>query len=598
LCIDNLEAISSENVRDFLANIPNGSKVLITTRVGLGEIEYRYKLDKLDDKSCVVLIRNLAKLVNYEVLYKKKSIALENIAKQLFNNPLLIKWYVLSVSSGKGQSEILNKSGATFKEAIRFCFENLYDRLGEVESKIISIIAAFRKPISSVQLRFFLENLEEIEITDALNTLRNSSMLRAMQDKDHEQSEFVLTDVAEEYLNVCRPVSQDIYKFVKDKKKELQKIIELQSVRRNHYELDINIIHWENKDQQICSLYISRSLEKAKEEKYIEAETYIEKAKSIMHDFSEIYRINGKILAVRSPYIAEREFEKAIEYNSNSVIAFYNFALFLKDEEEFPRALGYVDKAIHIAGDVVALYALKAFLLMVQGEYPQAGEIYDDLVNSRDIKLKKLRISTHDQAANCYRRWAEQSISDRDLPQSKKCLIRAIEIIDESFLSGDIDHGLVRRLIIVLRESDRYYKVSQDLADSEPTDLVFSVIDRVIGSLNVKCSNALRLELNDYKSFVLGEYVSKVDELIGFLDDSTHVELGRVLGTLLKIHTKDNSSFGNYGFIEIEDGQSLFFLPSEFKSEEQLSVNHEGVDVDCIVQQSSKGPVAIDVKPR
>ena len=43
ICIDNLESISAEELREFFVNIPLGSKVLVTSRVALGEIELRYK---------------------------------------------------------------------------------------------------------------------------------------------------------------------------------------------------------------------------------------------------------------------------------------------------------------------------------------------------------------------------------------------------------------------------------------------------------------------------------------------------------------------------------------------------------------------------
>jgi len=95
LCIDNLETIAGSDVREFLANVPNGSKILITTRIGLGEIEYRYKLEKLDEKASVELMRNIARLINLEDLAKRKNEHLKQICSRLFNNPLLIKWYVL-----------------------------------------------------------------------------------------------------------------------------------------------------------------------------------------------------------------------------------------------------------------------------------------------------------------------------------------------------------------------------------------------------------------------------------------------------------------------------------------------------------------------
>ena len=43
LVVDNLETLGEE-VRELVLNIPTKSKVLFTSRVGLGEIEIRYEL--------------------------------------------------------------------------------------------------------------------------------------------------------------------------------------------------------------------------------------------------------------------------------------------------------------------------------------------------------------------------------------------------------------------------------------------------------------------------------------------------------------------------------------------------------------------------
>lgn len=51
LAVDNFETLTDFALRSFLSRIPVGSKVLITSRVGLGEIELRYKLDPMDIKT-------------------------------------------------------------------------------------------------------------------------------------------------------------------------------------------------------------------------------------------------------------------------------------------------------------------------------------------------------------------------------------------------------------------------------------------------------------------------------------------------------------------------------------------------------------------
>jgi LuxR family glucitol operon transcriptional activator len=295
LCIDNLETISSNEVREFLANIPQQSKILITTRIGLGEIEYRYKLDKLDDKPSAQLMRSLSKLLNIEKIHTKKQDDIVSICKSLYNNPLLIKWYVLSVASGKHQADIVNKRGGGFQEALKFCFENLYDCLSEAEVAVIGVIACWRKPVSAVELRFILSETNEVIVEEALNQLHNSSMLESNTDYSDSRT-YVLTGVASEFIASLRPASTEVYELVKRKKKELQAILDQQRVMNNNYKYDLNAIYWSNRDENICAIYLKKAQTEFKLGRDDRALEYIRTAKAMMPAFSECYRIHATIL--------------------------------------------------------------------------------------------------------------------------------------------------------------------------------------------------------------------------------------------------------------------------------------------------------------
>ena len=58
LVIDNLETLGLE-IRDLAVSIPRDSKLLLTSRIGLGEIELRYQMPDLSPKDAVLLLRNL-----------------------------------------------------------------------------------------------------------------------------------------------------------------------------------------------------------------------------------------------------------------------------------------------------------------------------------------------------------------------------------------------------------------------------------------------------------------------------------------------------------------------------------------------------------
>src|SRR5262249_35025206 len=58
--LDNLETVLDERVRSFLGQLPNGSKVVITSRVGVGAYEHPVKLGPLKSEESIQLLRALA----------------------------------------------------------------------------------------------------------------------------------------------------------------------------------------------------------------------------------------------------------------------------------------------------------------------------------------------------------------------------------------------------------------------------------------------------------------------------------------------------------------------------------------------------------
>jgi LuxR family glucitol operon transcriptional activator len=123
--IDNLETLTLEDVRPLLESIPRGSKVLLTSRIGLGELELRYKLGPLDKKQSISLVRRHSKSLNLQLLAECAEERIGKYCQSLFFNPLLIKWFVSSVSNGSEPERVLSRGNQSFSTALQFCFENI-----------------------------------------------------------------------------------------------------------------------------------------------------------------------------------------------------------------------------------------------------------------------------------------------------------------------------------------------------------------------------------------------------------------------------------------------------------------------------------------
>ena len=595
LCIDNMETISNLDVRNFLADIPNNSKVLITTRIGLGEIEYRYKLDKLDDKPSVELMRNMSRILNLDKIYKKKSEALSDLCRILYNNPLLIKWYVLAVAAGSSNSELINKKTKNFQEAIAFCFENLYDQLGDVEKEAISVIACIRKPVSAVELRFYLSGINEIQIEEALHQLHNSSMLISSEDKQSQGGQvYSLTGVAEEYINSIRPVSTDIYKKVKDKRKELQIIVDEANVQKNHYNYDLNVIYWTTKDEKICSIYLKKALTDFRKGEYENAFMNVDIAKKLMPGFSECNRIHSFLLKDSSPFQAETEMEAAIDLNPLSVISRYAYAQFLISEDEFERANEQIDEALKIDSEDIALKTCKAWILTLMGDYKNSSSLYEELIPLQTSRHRKFRISTYDQASSCYRRITEIFLRDQDYSEAKRSLQRSMEIIEQAVNTGDYDHGTINKLMDVL---DIAFLLGNKSEDRTILDYAISFIQANSDSLDVRSIQALRKGLEVFIKTCDSKTEHSIDNILNSLiTGSKEKSSERVLGTIDNIISTDRGV--SYGFLTDVDNVRYFFPRTELNPRDLLDGEPSQMNVTFIPGESERGKCAFSIRER
>jgi LuxR family glucitol operon transcriptional activator len=502
------------------------------------------------------------------------------------------------VASGKSTNDLLNKEGETFEQALNFCFSGLYNQLQESEKKIISILACSRKPVSAVELRYILSALTETELEGSLNSLKNSSMLNVTSPIASEGRVYLLTEIADQYVKSNDLVSNDIYKLVKSRKKEIQAIIENDLAKIEHYQYDTTIIRWEGKDEQICSTFLKKAMQMAKKKESEGAKELINTAKSLMPEFSEVYRISGLINRA-SPFKAESDFERALELSPRSTITLYSFAQFLDYQDEFSQALNHIEQAINIDGEKGALITLKAKLLTRLGQYEVASSIYEKLLSDNSGVLRKFRISTYDQAAECYRRMSELSIKDRDEDSAKKYLERSYEIIHGCLKSGDHDKGISKRLVKIIKEIDLYSKTFGTM------DLLNRIMESIEENINEFCAegiSTLRTDLMAARHRMSELATFKSDHIIDILIHLSNPTSGRVFGTIESLIKKTDIGF-SYGFINSTDDVRYFFHRSELNPQDIMDnlvgqEKHENINVTFIPTETERGPTALDVKLR
>jgi LuxR family glucitol operon transcriptional activator len=449
LAIDNLETISAQSLRPLFSNIGTGSKVLVTSRVGLGELELRYPLPPMDQQTAETLFRRYAKVNQQNQLASTKRELLSRYCELLHNNPLLIRWFVSSVSAGADPARILNRHGKPFTEVLKFCFENLFERLTDNERTVLWTLASVPRPVSQTELSFLCDSIPADEFDWAQNTLLRSSMLKTVQEQAAELSIiprtlFSLTEISAEYVSQLAPPPHVLFTGVQRKLKELRQLAESEAAKANAFKYDTTAIRASNSDHRVAAAYLRRAMTFAKSKNIAEARIEIEEARRYAPAYSEVYRVSGWIEGAYDSYKAQNEFLHALELQPDSAVARFSFAHFLiRYLEDYDRAIEQIDWLLKEDPEEPAVNSLKAVALTRSGRFQLAEAIYDRLIATLSERPRKWRITTIDQAAECFRRWAELEARNDDDRASFSHLKKAIKLLWDAFDKDDYDEKMI-----------------------------------------------------------------------------------------------------------------------------------------------------------
>lgn len=581
LAIDNLETVGWGELRPFLAAIPPGSKVLITSRVGLGEFEHRYALEGLDDKTAVDLARRFAKAVNCTLVAQQPEQELVRACRLLYRNPLLLKWYISAVNAGAQPSRLLDKAGAQFQDALRFCFSSLFDRLEPAEKLIVHVLASAQRPLSIVELAYAMRDQSDDKVQWALNTLHNGSILRRSPSRDGGEPQYALTESASEYVSRFAPPAAETYAQVSRTLRELRKTSEASAKRKQVYKYDPFAIEAGTRDQELLAPFLVKALRHANSERFDAAKQEIEQARRLLATFPDLHRVSGMVHAASGDsYRAAQDFELAAELAPKSAAIRYHYWSFLQNvAEDYEHALRQIDMALQVDPADATLRTARAQTLARLGRYKEACALYDVLVVDLSDRDRRWRIITRDQAAECYRRFAEQRLAAGEDGSAQSSLANALNILVDGAQSGDVDEHTPHRVGKIVEDSMRFAVTRKDVgAARELVRLVERLAGRVAGPIQVSSWTAF-VEL-------FGAGLPETASLSRLFKGASNVLEGTVARILLE---------KGFGFLRGDDGREWYFHRSALIGGSPWERVEPGARVAFKLGVNAKGACAIEV---
>jgi LuxR family transcriptional regulator, glucitol operon activator len=407
LILDNLETVLDERIRSFLQALPIGSKVLITSRIGLGSLEYPIRLREMDNSESVQLLRALAVSRNVEQLVKVNNDRLSNFCNRMKNNPGYIKWFVSAVQAGKRPEEVLAKPDMF----LEFCMSNVYEYLSDDSRSVLKAMQIVPSDLSQAEL-VFLTEMDETDLQKSLQELLTTNMVNMTSTPigSSYQSTYKISDLARPYLSKEHPASASETKRITGKKQILNNTTQeiKRDTKENPYSFDsINI---NSNSDLIVAKYLKDSMVEVKKRNFLEAEAFIKSAKKLAPEYYEVHRVEAFINDRQEKFgVARSSYEAAIELEPNSAPLRMWFGQFLfrrfQDIEEAQKQLLFANtldpENFNIESEI-------ARLNIINGDYEPARTIIKKLITRADLsalerkKIFGVKLRFHKEAAEIY----------------------------------------------------------------------------------------------------------------------------------------------------------------------------------------------------
>lgn len=388
LILDNLETVLDARLRSFLLDLPLGSKVLVTSRIGLG-IENPVQLEPLTTDESTRLLRALARVRNVSQLSALPQDAVTALAESMGGHPAFIRWFVAGVQSGRRPEELLSNN----ELLLDFCMSNVYGYLRDDARSVVQSMQVLPGGRNQAELAF-LNDFTAARIQGALLELLTTNFVQMSSHVTGQSFDTVyqLSDFGRQYLDKHHPVSQESRAWLLGKSRELRDL-GLQFTADSSaspYSADTVSV------RGIGDVHVARllrtSLRQANQDPTL-ALTGCEEAQVLAPSYYEAWRVEAAVrAAMRDHAGATAAYERALELSPDSPTLHYQFGNYLLNEAGEPqRGLEYLQRGARLDDTSPELTGQIAWAHYSLGAFDQALDTCGHMLSLPDCSLSDLR---------------------------------------------------------------------------------------------------------------------------------------------------------------------------------------------------------------
>jgi len=555
LIVDNLETVLDDRIRSFAQRLPQGSKVLITSRIGLGAFEVPVKLSAMDSGEAIQLLRALAKIRGASHLVRISNNRLKKYCERMKNNPGFIKWFVSAVQVGRRPEDVL----ANPDIFLEFCMSNVYEYLSETSKKVLRSMLFLGKQHSQAELAY-INQVEVVEFQQALQQLLSTNMVKMISVPvgSSYESRYDLSELARSYLSKNHPVDPAEYRELARKKRQLLAAgDQIRAEKKANPYSAFNIMVRSTSDFVIAK-YLMDALQQVKGERFEVAGELVSKARDLAPDYFEVHRVEAWVKASQGHLAAAKDaYETAINLAPDRAqIRFWYGGFLLRYFDDLDGAKEQLIEARRLDLDAAEIELELARVQLYSRDYGPAREAIIKLQGRKELAEWTKR-KVYDLYMQYYCRLAEDRVKEKNT-------IGALEALQE------------------LRSA--FEQCPRHVVDAK----LKATVQRALPTAKT-CARFLDAE-NAVLADALGEWVDRVTASAeATLTNS--VEGASLSGEIIRLPIHEN-----FGFIKADHGIDFFFHRAELVNPEEWGRLSVGDRLEFVVGVREQRPCALRVR--
>jgi LuxR family glucitol operon transcriptional activator len=549
IVIDNLETIHNEEVRDFIRKAQVKCHILITSRIGLGELEFPRKLNGLSENEAARLIREIARIRNSDTLMKLPTKTLGEISEKLYYNPLALKWFVSTVEMGISPAEVL----ANKDDLLNFCLTNVYEKLSDGAVAILKTIRASRRKLTTGEI-IYLSNFQPLEVRKFLIELFKTTLIsREIKDANNlEEVYYYISDFAKDFLSKRYQIEPEYVRMLTKKYKVLEEGLKNITKYSKHNEFSINAISYETANQKIAAKFLSEALSFSKTGDFERALQKTSEAKNIDPNYYEVYRVGAFIKATQGDILsAEEDYQLGLEIAPNNLRLLFYYAQFLLFSlEDSTKALFYAEQVYQQKPNHPYTSFLFARCYNHNGDFNKAINILKNLLQNKDLDSKNVRVAYTELISLYYNTGQDLFRIQTDIENAVNHYKKAFETFEECISKDIIDYKVLKNFVDSLYSFINTIPTTEIEKNKPFIKELIKKYEKQI-SLTHLCNKVI---LKFIDKFDDNEFAYMLDNEIGNDKKIGNIRKGKAENNFVFIDTEIQSYYANrYDFIDLSN---------------------------------------------